>query len=145
MALVEFQNNQAPYINADNLNNNFTECNNIIESGSNANGNYVKYSDGTVVCYNTIQGNIFNCTQQAGSGRYYYIDTNNSEENHKNWVYPVTFLNVPAVSVAVSSSAYTMPSTGGVNRTQAVGYCVTPYAVDNITFVWHFIAIGKWK
>lgn len=30
MALVEFTNNQAPYINADNLNNNFNELNSLI-------------------------------------------------------------------------------------------------------------------
>ena len=49
MALVEFVNNSPPYLNADNLNNNFTECNNIIDSGSNANGSYMKFNDGTLI------------------------------------------------------------------------------------------------
>lgn len=151
MEKINFVNNQAPYINADNLNamqdnieNAFGE---IIESGSNSNGNYIKYSDGTMICWHTIQGSTFNCTQSAGTGRYYYIDTNNSEENHKTWTYPISFKQgtVPTVSTTVGSNAFTMPSTGGSNYVYSTGYCVTPYAVDNLTFTWNFIAIGKWK
>lgn len=117
----------------------------IIESGSNANGNWIKYSDGTMICWHTVLGNTFDCTQSGGTGRYYYVDTNNSSENSKQWTYPQAFINVPTVSAQVGSNAYTMPSIGGIALTWASAYCVTPYAVSNITFTWSFIAIGKWK
>lgn len=118
-----------------------------IESGSNENGNWIKYSDGTMICWNVISGSIFDCTQSAGNGRYYYTDTNNDVENSKRWTYPVEFKSgtLPAVSIGVSSSAYTVSSVGGVTASWCIGYCVTSYPVDGIEFNWHFIAIGRWK
>lgn len=41
----------------------------IIESGSNANGNYVKFADGTLICYNM---NTVKKDGNWGSSRYFY-------------------------------------------------------------------------
>lgn len=51
MALIEFKDypNTSTPLNAENLNNNFNEVNNIAESGSNDNGHYIKFSDGTLI------------------------------------------------------------------------------------------------
>lgn len=72
MALIEFKDypsTDAP-INAENLNNNFneletnletnsealnTKLDELIETGNNENGNWIKYGDGTMVCYNTVR------------------------------------------------------------------------------------------
>lgn len=119
----------------------------VIESGSNANGNWVKFGDGTMICYGYIVGNQFNCSQSAGSGRYYYTDTNNSRENVKTWTYPQAFKTgtAPIVNTNVQSSAYSMTSLGTVTATSANAYCVLPYPVTSIRFYWEFIAIGRWK
>ena len=87
MALIEFENSPSTNtpINADNLNNNFGECYNIIESGSNSNGNYIKFSDGTMICYgrqamtfsSTISyGNIYRGDAQTINLPATFIDTN---------------------------------------------------------------------
>lgn len=117
----------------------------IIESGSNSNGSWIKFSDGTMICYHKMQGNTFNCTTNE-AGTFYYQDTNNSAENHKEWHYPQQFIddNI-TVLCSVGSSAYTMASVGYIQRSRTIGYCVLPYYVSNIKFTWNFLAIGKWK
>lgn len=118
-----------------------------IERGSNENGNWVKYSDGTMICTHIIVGNSFNNTNAGGNGYYYYTDTNSNTENSKRWDYPVPFKEntVPVVSVNVASNGYTMSSIGIINNNWMRGYCAMTYPADNIRFTWHFIAIGRWK
>lgn len=61
MALVEFRNNQAPYINAENLNNNFNELNNKVDeySTSEIKTNKV-WIDGKPIYRKVIQGSAAN-------------------------------------------------------------------------------------
>ena len=121
--------------------------NSVIESGSNSNGNYIKYADGTMICWHTIEGETHANQTRYGDGFFYqqgsYSST--SPENSKSWAYPVQFVSTPTVNLNVSSSAYTMPSLGSISNSSAIGSCITPYAVASVTFTWHFIAIGKWK
>lgn len=56
--------------------------NSIIESGSNANGNYVKYADGTMICYMNIS-----VTDQALNNAY----GSNLYQGSRTWTYPVAF------------------------------------------------------
>ena len=98
-----------------------------------------------MICWKNITGNKFNCTQSGGSGRYYYVDANNSTENVKSWIYPIEFTSVPSVSITVGSSAYSSPCTGGISTSWCSAYCTLPYPVSNIQFTWSFIAIGMWK
>lgn len=55
MEKINFINNQAPALNATNLNQLQTNIenaiNSVIESGSNDNGDYIKFSDGTMICW----------------------------------------------------------------------------------------------
>lgn len=119
----------------------------IYDSGSNSNGNWIRFNDGTMICWNVIQGNSFDCTKSGGTGRYYYQDTNNSVENVKDWTFPQEFKTEQglAVDITVSSNAYSIPSLGFVRKDMARGYCVLPYPVSSTSFAWRFIAIGKWK
>jgi hypothetical protein len=64
----------------------------IIERGSNANGDYVKFADGTLICTST------NRTVN-------YVNTSNL---NFSWVYPIAFVaSVPAVNVNIASSTVT--------------------------------------
>lgn len=95
MALVEFK--DLPYttapITADNLNNNFTECNNIIESGSNENGDWIKFSDGVMLCYGTIS---ITSPIDIEAGAVY---RGPSERKY----FPQTFIQSPVVSITADA------------------------------------------
>jgi hypothetical protein len=54
----------------------------IIESGSNENGTWIKYADGTMICRHTIT-----TTTQNTANHYSSI----------NWVYPSTFSEIPTI------------------------------------------------
>lgn len=73
----------------------------IVKSGSNENGNYVLFADGTMICWTTIVGKTFDCTQLP-TGSYYYKDADGTE-NIKQWFFPSVFNSVPTVSCTVSS------------------------------------------
>lgn len=117
----------------------------IISSGSNSNGNWIKYGNGIMICWHQITGSQFSSRTSAGTGAYYYEDDNSATENLKEWIYPVEFVSTPVCSCTVRSRAYTMPSMGNITGSKAIGFCVTPYPVSSVTFYWEFIAIGKWK
>lgn len=125
-----------------------TEALNLaIEKGSNANGTYLKFDNGVMICYGNHVGSKFNCTSSGGSGKYYYVDTNNSAENAYYWTFPQEFVSTDdlVTSVSVASSAYSMASIGYKRTTGAAFYCVLPYSVTDVTFTWNCIAIGRWK
>ena len=145
MEKINFINNQAPALNATNLNQLQTNVENaingVVESGSNDNGSWIKYSDGTMICYHSIlKSNVaFN---KNTSGTYYFIN-----ENYKHlydWTYPQQFIGVPKVIATVSSSGYVNACCGNITRTETRVLSTTNYnASINITF--NIVAIGKWK
>jgi hypothetical protein len=61
----------------------------IIESGSNANGEYVKYADGTMICWNYALTTQASSTATGNMFRTATVST---------WTFPVTFLVDPVVS-----------------------------------------------
>lgn len=145
MEKINFKNGQAPALNATNLNQLQTNVenaiNSVVESGSNDNGNYIKYSDGTMICYHSIlKSNVaFN---KNTSGTYYFINEN--YEHLYDWTYPQQFIGVPKVITTVSSSGYVNACCGNITRTEARVLSTTNYnASINITF--NIVAIGKWK
>jgi hypothetical protein len=74
---------------------NYTDTNNysIVESDSNSNGSYIKFKDGTMICYMCIE-----VTDQSISNSYgsLYLGT-------RSWTYPVAFKTgtTPAVSIGI--------------------------------------------
>jgi hypothetical protein len=105
----------------------------IIEKGSNANGEFVRYADGTLICWNyalTAQ----DATAAVGS----LFRTTNT----LSWTFPSVFSVAPAVSGQVDSSARWLslgsPSTTAVDFRQ---YAATSQPV---TVVNRVIAIGRW-
>ena len=71
MEKINFINNQAPALNATNLNQLQTNIenaiNSVVESGSNDNGSWIKYSDGTMICYKSTGEIDMNITTPWGS------------------------------------------------------------------------------
>lgn len=109
----------------------------IIDSGSNANGNYIKYYDGTMICYKSV-------TDEVAINTAWYslyegtIDLGDWAEE---------FISIPNVQVtntsgtgAIIESFNTSPST----TTAGILYLVRPNSyTGNVTI--NVLAIGKWK
>ena len=113
----------------------------IVESGSNDNSSWIKYSDGTLIQYGSIQKNI-SITALSSSGKYYYQDD-------ISLTLPIIFANdsyysnvIPVNNQNGSQNVYSVR-----NKTQSkFDFCLsslTSYS-SNINVFWWF-AIGKWK
>ena len=70
--------------------------NSIVESGSNANGSWVKYIDGTMICTQSATGTN-NSTQNAGASLF------RSSSNITFSDFPQTFISTPVVTITLTS------------------------------------------
>lgn len=112
----------------------------IIESSSNANGNYVKYADGTMICYLNIS-----VTDQALNNAY----GSNLYQGSRTWTYPVAFIDN---NVSVSCGQFqwgTSASWGTVvsadkTSAQLRGIDAFSRATGTETKI-QAMAIGRWK
>lgn len=115
----------------------------IIESGSNANGRYIKYEDGTMICTKIL-------SLSATSTNHYY---SLNETLAATFIYDEANSNIPIVSIAAYNSQYATNSVNGM--AQASGYAISSTALRwglvfpaNITsgvIKVSIIAIGRWK
>jgi len=108
----------------------------IVESGENANGRYVRFSDGTQVCWNS---NVTLTYLNANNLRYI-------------WTYPAPFLNRPSVAGnqdippggSKRTDIYPYISAYTANANISI-YSYTGAFVDGDTALAYPIAIGRWK
>lgn len=110
-----------------------------IESGNNANGSYVKYSDGTMICYNTKQ--YTNIPINAAYGALYesaIITLDN---------FPVAFIDIPIVTTSINRG--TTVWVEALPNLSATGLGTTwfmkPTSSTGSNFWFSYIAIGRWK
>lgn len=110
----------------------------IIESGSNDNGSWIKYSDGTMICYKSTGWIDMNITTSWGS----LYEGNISVGN-----FPAVFIETPTISVTPFGSGMLIEQ-GGIDASKISWgniTCVKPNSVENVKARFHLIAIGKWK
>ena len=109
----------------------------IIESGSNSNGTWIKFSDGTMIC--SYYNNSFSCNiTNAALGGY--------RSTGMSWNFPAQFLS-GTIPVVIGSgdgnlgivSAYGKTNTYGVFTFSAV---TSQETADRVV---HLLAIGRWK
>ena len=142
MNKIDFVNNGQPAINDTNLNQMQTNIENaingIIESGSNANGNYIKYADGTLIQY----GNVTLTTSEnriAGGLTYYSTATTiNFPISFKDSSYSA-FSNVLLANMNYFCNSYMASNDASSCNLSFVS------TANNETRVIHWMAIGKWK
>lgn len=115
--------------------------NSIVESGSNTNGTYIKYADGTMICTKIINA-VTSITNTWGS-LYESGDVDLGD-------FPETFISKPIISVTNASdvgAGAMIEAVFGVSTTSA-GQCWlcrgTPRA-STVPYMLNIIAIGKWK
>ena len=114
--------------------------------GSNANGTYRKYADGTLICTKTVNfGNIAEEGWSAWGGWY----ESTAEYDAGNW--PYEFIEVPTMSatqVQTGSNVGVAVAELWTNRTNLkIGktYFYRPNASTASNVTYNFIGIGRWK
>ena len=82
----------------------------ITESGENENGKYIKFDDGTMICYHSIDlGSIL----AFGTGTFSDLYRTNTA----TWTYPERFVGTPIITVGVNHRGTT-----GINRAICISY-----------------------
>lgn len=109
----------------------------IVESGVNANGTYIKFADGTMICRIT---SLITLDINTADGSIFYGAT--------SWTFPATFYaapTVPAAAFAAASASLWGGATGATNTTStALGvFGATSVTAGSVTV--HAIAVGRWK
>lgn len=152
MQKINFENlpTHSTPLNATNLNQLQTNVENaingVVESGENANGNYVKYADGTMICYKNVTGSTA-INISWGDG-YTTGNTNTIDLGS----FPATFVgNIPTVNLTATralpgtfnywvASLYET-SLSYIGKTSLLRFTSSDIVYYNISV----IAIGKWK
>lgn len=116
-----------------------------IESGSNDNGSWIKFSDGTLICRNTFT--VQAIINKPAGGNWYY------DQPNINKSFPQEFVGeYPQISIETVNS----PDGGGdwgqihmkyidLTKISSVIFKDTVSSDNSKTFNLSYIAIGKWK
>jgi len=114
----------------------FKELNGIVERGTNANGTYTKYADGTIICRKSNHKTI-----TVGSGGAF------------SWVLPANIISKEDISVSVLSTyidnLYHYVLSHGASTTSALEFYARPFTGGGLpqgtSVEVTLIAIGRWK
>jgi hypothetical protein len=104
----------------------------VIERGANANGEYVRFADGTQIC--TFVGPAV-ATEQAAGAIWRHVDA-------LSWTYPAAFSSNPIVSGGAGLTARWLSI--GEPALNVVGYRVYSYTSAANLNSPSLIAIGRW-
>ena len=119
-----------------NKNNIVGAINSIVESGSNDNGSWVKFADGTMICYGSFDLYLDNF---VAWGSLYSQDY----ENPLN--FPQTFTSINACLVENSGNAAAFISRVAYNTNGITKLSPARPTASTSTYTFSYIAIGKWK
>lgn len=108
----------------------------IIESGSNANGNYVKFSDGTLICWYYGSKNV--AINKAYGSLYQGTIT---------CTFPAAFYSKPAVSIGQAKwgTGASWGAVSSTNTTSTVLRFLDAFSRSSASMDISYIAIGRWK
>lgn len=110
----------------------------IVESGSNDNGSYIKYSDGTMICRNKKTFNIAANIAYGALFRMEGIDFPN---------FPVAFKDVPDISCFCIGINTAILANWNASTKEKIGPLIgiRPVRTDAQDYIISYIAIGRWK
>jgi hypothetical protein len=135
-------NDSVPAINASNLNKIEQGIyDNAFESGSNANGNYIKFNDGKLICY-AKKDVIFSFNSNQKLGSMWESDATSLGS------FPYAFYEPPVVNVTNNSGLGSFIEGLLETTTTNIGkmYICRPIDTNSsITYTLSIIAIGRWK
>jgi hypothetical protein len=112
----------------------------VVETGTNANGTYTRYADGTMVCTRSVSVTV---ALNAAFGALFWGGSVTAAATM-----PSTFISAPVVSITVTSAA---TFTGFVSGLAAPGvsswpacYLVEIFTRASQTYLLNYVAIGRW-
>lgn len=110
----------------------------IIDTGSNTNGTYIKYDNGIMMCYKSVESSV---AMTNAWGSYMYEGAQNLGS------FPETFISVPQIFVTNATGNGAIVECFNVNPTASsagvIFYC-RPEATTR-TIKTDVMAIGRWK
>lgn len=115
--------------------------NSVVSSGNNTNGNYVKYADGTMICYGGKSGDA--------TWSDYWGFCKRSPDNVNNAIaltFPQTFTSTPTVQLTGAQDGSIIAVSVVATSTttlKVVAFKPSNNSTTNYKFTW--LAIGKWK
>ena len=119
--------------------NNDVKWGNIIETGSNDNGTYIKFTDGTMICRATKR--ITGITTAVGSNGN--VPTS---ANQNGFTFPVAFIEKPEVSMSACRHSAWIGYAWTPTETETSDFVVyTNVPVSNFYIDIQYIAVGRWK
>ena len=135
-------------INAKNLNqlqeNIENAMSSIVESGSNDNGNYIKFENGIMMCFQNV---IMNVSLTSGGNNAYYAKVDSGIPDYPQPFPEVYYANVTVFNNNISN---VIPYNGNkesgplLNKISNLLYFYAPGTSQETAFV-QIMAIGKWK
>ena len=111
----------------------------IIESGSNDNGDWIKYADGTMICTQKISLSGLSLNQKWGVLYYNVKDIPN---------YPQSFISPPTISYGSDGNNTFLIGNGSDSTNITLGavlICAPDSRILNTHAILHVTATGKWK
>lgn len=113
----------------------------VVESGSNSNGSYIKYSDGTMICYKTVEGTV-DLTEQYYD--YFYHTSDSKYFNLGN--YPVPFVSRPICNITFrGGNAQWIGAIQNQSATHVGDLHILTVTSKTAGAYYDVIAIGRWK
>ena len=113
----------------------------IVESGSNANGDYIKYSDGRMICYKTVTGTVQITEQYYG---YFYHTADGKYFNLGDYAMP--FISRPICSITFrGGNAQWIAAIQNQSATHAGDLHILSVTSKTAGAYYDVIAIGRWK
>lgn len=141
-------NNDSAIGNLANLNTSVKDnlvnaINSVVETGTNNNGTYIKFADGTMIITQSFTRNIAVTTKDTGT--YVYYGSVNEEDIPS---YPQTFTSILSANINIFDN-YCMCGTGtqggaGLSKISTKLYVYSPASVTR-TVQFYVSVIGKWK
>lgn len=125
----------------------------VIESGSNTNGNYIKWSNGDLICRRSTTNDSYKNTNSSSTT---VQNLKIYRSNVFTWTYPIKFASVPNISVTVSTglngSRFCLGRINGApsaSTAQVQLLALEDFIENGVGYTnlikTDLIAIGKWK
>ena len=113
----------------------------IVESGTNGNGSYIKYSDGTMICYKTVEGTAQITEQYYG---YFYHTPDGKYFNLGDYAMP--FIKRPICNITFrGGNAQWICAIQNQSATHAGDLHILSVTSKTAGAYYDVIAIGEWK
>ena len=113
----------------------------IVESGSNSNGDYIKYSDGRMICYKTVTG-----TAQITEQYYGYFFRTPDDKYFNLGDYAMPFIERPICSITFrGGNSQWIASIQNQSATYAGDLQILSVTSKTAGAYYDVIAIGRWK